>query len=264
MNPHDDLEPTVAMRRTEVPPVAAAARPVSLPASAAAEPGPAILAPQPIPVQPSARAAYSFGNPFAYALRRLLAFGLDFAVVGSVATMLLYGLIALNPFTGLPNNSEGGFDATLAMGVAIALIYIWLFESIFGTTLGKLAFSLHVYVPKHRFVGFGRALIRNLLRPVDLLAIGPILAIAPGHRRLGDLFGGTVVARSPLRAFSPLVGWLLIIALAGVPFIIAGGTVTVLAVAAAFVEFIPPLLARVVHTSLQVFGAGLHGPASTG
>jgi hypothetical protein len=179
--------------------------------------------------------------------------------------MLLYGLIAINPFTGLPNNSEAGFDATLGMGVGVAIVYGWLFESVLGTTLGKLAFSLHVYAPRHRFVGLGRAFIRNLLRPVDFLVIGWILALAPGHRRLGDLLGGTVVAHSPLRAFSPLVGWLLLILLVAVPFWVAGGVVTVLAVGAAFVEFVPPLIARAVHAlTLLVSSFGGHPPATAG
>jgi uncharacterized RDD family membrane protein YckC len=242
MNEHDGLDPTVAMPQIGV-----------------SQP----IAPQPIPPQPifgrpaatAPRAAYTFGNPFNYALRRFLAFALDVVVVTSVATMLLYGLIAINPLTGLPNNSEGGFDATFGMGLAIAAVYLWLFEAVLGTTLGKLAFSLHVYAPKHRLVGFGRAFVRNLLRPLDLLVIGWVLAMAPGHRRLGDLLGGTLVAQSPLRAFSPLVGWVLLIALAAVPLLVAGGTVTVLAVAAAFVEFVPPLIARGVHAAVLLLNA---------
>jgi uncharacterized RDD family membrane protein YckC len=246
MNEHDGLEPTVAIPRVELPPAGVA---------------PAYLPPQPIPPQPSipsrrvSPAPYVFGNPFEYALRRFLAVVLDLVVVTGVATMLLYGLIAINPFTGLPNNSEGGFDATLGMGVAIAVFYLWLFEAILGTTLGKLAFSLHVYAPKHRFVGLGRAFIRNLLRPIDFLVIGWILALMPGHRRLGDLLGGTVVAKSPLRAFSPLIGWLLLAGLCALPFLVAGGTVTVVAVGAAFLEFIPPLIARGVHAALLLLSS---------
>jgi uncharacterized RDD family membrane protein YckC len=266
MNEYDGLEPTVAMPRVDVTPAGAAP----------AYPPPQPIPPQPIPPQGgvpgpvargsvgpgAARAVYRFGNPFTYALRRFLAFALDFVVVTSVATMLLYGLIAINPFTGLPNNSEGGFDATFGMGVAIAILYLWIFEAVLGTTLGKLAFSLHVYTPRRRFVGFGRSFIRNLLRPVDLLVIGWILALMPGHRRLGDLFGGTLVAHSPLRAFSPLVGWVLIVALGAVPFLVAGGTVTVLAVATAFIEFVPPLIARAVHAALPLINLPANWPAA--
>jgi uncharacterized RDD family membrane protein YckC len=266
MNEHDGLEPTVAIPRVEVPPAGTA---------------PEYLPPQPIPPQPTIlprrvplgsaavdapRPAYVFGNPFTYVTRRFLAFALDLVVVTSVATMLLYGLIPINLFTGLPNISAGGFDATLGMGIAIAVVYLWLFEALFGTTLGKLAFSLHVYAPKHRFVGFARAFVRNLLRPVDFLVIGWILALMPGHRRLGDLLGGTVVAHTPLRAFSPLVGWLLLVGLGAVPFLVAGGTVNVLAVGAAFVEFVPPLIERGVHAVLALlssFGAPALHPATT-
>ena len=265
MNEHDELEPTVAIPRVEVP---AGSAPAYLPPQPI-PPQPAIL-PRRVPLQTTTvvppRPAFIFGNPFTYVTRRFLAFALDLLVVTSVATMLLYGLIAINPFTGLPNNSEGGFDATLGMGFAIAFIYLWLFEAVLGTTLGKLAFSLHVYAPKHRFVGFARAFVRNLLRPVDFLVIGWVLALMPGHRRLGDLFGGTVVAHSPLRAFSPLVGWLLLIGLGAVPFLVAGGTVTVLAVGTAFIEFIPPLIARGVHAALVLlssFGTPALHPAVT-
>jgi len=264
MKDEDGLEPTVAMRRVEpLPPhpiatpiadtelvPAALIAPVRVP-SEASEPQPAVV---------SEPARYIFGNPFVYALRRFLAFAFDITLVTAVATMLLYGLIAINPFTGLPNNSEGGFDATFAAGLGIALLYLWVFEAFVGTTLGKLAFSLHVYAARGRFVGLGRSLIRNLLRPIDLIVIGWILAMLPGHRRLGDLLGGTIVARSPLRSFSPLVGWILIIVLAGLPFLVAGGTVTVLAVFAAFFEFVPRAIVHLSSAILQLFGAGAPHP----
>ena len=265
MNEEDGLEPTVSMPRVDAgaprnvtPRAGAIVEPESIPAAVpptveVLPPHP--ISPQPIPPQPipPQPAPYIFGNPFVYALRRFLAFTLDLVLIAAVATMLLYGTIAINPFTGLPNNSEGGFDATFGAGVAIALLYVWVFEAFVGTTLGKLAFSLHVYVPKGRFVGLGRAFVRNLLRPVDLLVIGWILAMAPGHRRLGDLFAGTLVARSPLRSFSPLVGWVLIIALAGLPFVAAGGVVTVFAVFAAFAEFVPRIIVHAFGAVLQIF-----------
>jgi len=233
MNEQDGLDPTVALPRID---------PTAAPATGAA----AAVPPRPAPRDPL-RPTYAFGNPFVHALRRTLALCIDLAVVAGVATMLLYGLIAVNPFTGLPNNLEGGFDATLGMGIGIALLYLWLFEAFTGTTLGKLAFGLHVYAVKGRFVGIGRAFTRNLVRPLDVLVIGLLLVLLPGHRRIGDLFGGTVVANSPLRAFSPLIGWVLIAGLCAVPFFVVAGPVTVFAVGAAFVQFIPPLIARTAH-----------------
>jgi uncharacterized RDD family membrane protein YckC len=242
MNEHDGLEPTAPIPRIDVPGAYGGGAPLQSPAPNR----------PPLP-------ALTFGNPFVYVLRRFLAFGIDMVVIGGVATMLMYSLIAINPFTGLPNNLEGGFDATLGMGIGIALVVTWLCEAIFGTTLGKLAFGLHVYAPKSRFVGIGRAFTRNVLRPVDAIVIGPVLAILPGHRRVGDLFGGTVVANSPLRAFSPVVGWLLVAGLCAVPFFVASGPVTVVAVGAAFVEFVPPLIARSTHGLALLFTqAGAH------
>lgn len=255
MDEHADLDATVATPRVELPPrnvTPAVDAPAQVPESITGIPPPIASTPLAAPV----RAPYVFGNPFAYVLRRFLAVALDLALITGVATMLLYGLIAINPFTGLPNTSAGGFDATFALGLGIALTSMWILEAVFGTTLGKLAFSLHVYAPSHRFVGFGRAFVRTILRPIDVLVIGLVLALLPGHRRLGDLFSGTLVARSPLRAFSPLVGWIAIIALAALPFFVAGGTVTVLAVAAAFIEFIPPLIAHAFSALLQLVGSG--------
>ena len=192
---------------------------------------------------PLRRSPYVFGNPVAYVLARLFAFALDLVTVGVVATTFAYALIAVNPLTGLPTNSEGGFDATLGLGLCVALVYVWLAEAIFGTTLWKLAFGLHVYTPRGRFVGLGRSLLRSLLRPIDLLLIGGLLALLPGHRRLGDLLGGTVVARSPLRAFAPLVGWIGIIVLVGLPWITVGPE-HALATLVAFAEFVPKLIAH--------------------
>jgi uncharacterized RDD family membrane protein YckC len=269
----EDLEPTIAMPAVVVPPPrprtehgvveppyeAAPANPFApseLPPHPivrnAPPPGPGPAAPAGTVVAPAAVAPgpaapivprFVFGNPVGYAFARFAAVVLDLVTVGMIATTFAYALIAVNPLTGLPTNSEGGFDATLGLGLCAGLVYVWLAEAIFGTTLWKLAFGLHVYAVRGRFVGLGRALLRNLLRPVDLLLIGGVLALLPGHRRLGDLVGGTVVARSPLRAFAPLVGWIGIILLAGLPWITVGPE-HALATLAAFGEFVPRLIAH--------------------
>jgi len=250
MDEREPPEETVATPRIVAPYDVAA--PVPARVAVPVETAPVLVA------APPAAPLYVFGNPFGYVLRRFFAFALDLVLVTAVSTTLLYGLIAINPFTGLPNNSEGGFDATFGLGLAIALFYLWVFEAIFGTTLGKLAFSLHVYARKSRIIGLGRAFVRNLLRPLDALVIGWILALAPGHRRIGDLLGGTVVARSPLRGFSPLLGWIGIIVLAGLPFLIAGGPTTVFAVGAALIEFIPRLVVHAFDFVTQLFGGAAH------
>jgi uncharacterized RDD family membrane protein YckC len=268
--PEDDLEPTIAMPRVEAPPP----RPHVHVEEGIVEPPPPAGSPEPVHVSPATpvvtpvsgavlpprtatavpeRPKYVFGNPLAYVVARFFAFALDVALVTVFVTSLAYSLFAINPLTGLPTNTRGGFEATLGLGVAVALVYVWVSEAFIGTTVWKLAFGLHVYNPRGGMVGLGRALVRSLLRPVDVLVVGGILALLPGHRRLGDLAGGTVVARSPLRAFAPLVGWILIILLAGLPFVIVG-PVHALAALYAFAEFTPGIIASIVVFVQTLFG----------
>jgi uncharacterized RDD family membrane protein YckC len=196
------------------------------------------------------------GNPFAYALARFVAFAIDLGLVAGVLTILAYALIAINPLTGLPTNTQRGFDATLAMGVVLALVYGISFEALFGTTIGKLAMGLHVHAVHDRRLGFGRAFVRSLLRPLDVLAVGAILAMLPGHRRLGDLAAGTVVTRGgPLRGYAPFVGWFVILIVAGLPLVLVGLTRTVAGLTA-FVEFAPGIFARLAlfgHDAVALF-----------
>ena len=187
---------------------------------------------------------YDFGHPVGYVFARFFAFVLDVALVSVVVTSLAYSLIAVNPITGLPTNTQRGFDATLGLGIVVALVYVWVGEAIFGTTIGKLALGLHVYALRGGPVGLGRAFVRNLLRPVDSLLIGGILALLPGHRRLGDLGGGTIVARSRLRGFGPILGWIMVLIVAGVPFVLTGVSKTFLSLLA-FYQFFPGIVARV-------------------
>jgi uncharacterized RDD family membrane protein YckC len=198
------------------------------------------------------RPQYDFGHPAGYVFARFFAFFIDVALVSVVVTSLAYSMIAFNPITGLPTNSQRGFDATFALGIAIALVYVWVSEAIFGTTIAKLMLGLQVFAVRGGPVGLGRSFVRSLLRPFDLLAIGGIMALLPGHRRLGDLLGGTVVAHGRMRRFGPILGWVLLIVVAGIPFILAGVPRT-FASMVAFWEFLPGIVARVLllpHTLL--------------
>jgi uncharacterized RDD family membrane protein YckC len=264
----DDLEATVAMPRvTPPPPPHPTARRIdpaiveprdpvrvspSAPTAPSAAPGPSAPAAAPVSgtvIPPTATAVhpqrppYEFGHPVGYVFARLFAFVLDVALVSAVVTSLAYSFIAVNPITGLPTNSQRGFDATLAIGIAIALVYVWVAEAAFGTTIGKLAVGLHVFAVRGGPVGLGRAFVRALLRPVDALVIGGLLALLPSHRRLGDLAGGTIVARSRLRGFAPLIGWLCALIVAGLPLILTGVNKTFLSLLA-FYQFFPGIVAR--------------------
>ncbi len=194
---------------------------------------------------PTDRTRLDFGNPFGYLCARLFAFVLDVGVVSVVVTSLAYSLIAFNPITGLPTNSQRGFDATFALGVAVALVYVWVAEAATGTTIGKLAMGLHVYAVRGGPVGLGRAFLRSLLRPIDALGIGAVLAMLPSHRRLGDFAGGTIVGRRTWRGFGPPLGWILALIIAGVPFLLAGMPRT-FASLVAFWQFLPGIVARVL------------------
>jgi uncharacterized RDD family membrane protein YckC len=231
-----ELPPHPVQRAPVVPPYAAA--PVIPPPAAT------VVAPRP---------RYVFGNPVGYTFARFVAFVVDVGLVTTVATLLIYGFGAINPVTNLPTDSQGGLNASLAIGAAISLAYMWIAEAFFGTTIGKLAVGLHVYSARGGFIGLGRSFVRNILRPMDALVIGWILAILPGHRRLGDLLGGTVVARSPLRAFAPLVGWILIIILAAVPVLMNGWEHT-LAALVAFGQFVPALVGHAWAWVTSLFG----------
>ena len=250
--PEDGLDHTIAMLRTEPEqPTPGTAEPVRVSPAVAGPVSGTVLPPR--KTATAAEPHYVFGNPLGYAVARFVAFVLDVALVTVFVTSLAYALIAINPLTGLPTNSQGGFQATFAIGLAVALVYVWVCEAFFGTTIWKLAFALHVYNPRGGMVGLGRAFVRNLLRPIDLLVVGGVLALLPGHRRLGDLGGGTIVARSPLRAFAPLVGWILIIIIAGLPFVIVG-PIHALAALYAFAEFTPGIIARIVLLVQTLFG----------
>jgi uncharacterized RDD family membrane protein YckC len=258
--PNDDAEPTVAMPVARVAEPAAAAAPVPV-ESEAIEPLPvhppqaAVLPAQPMPPAPP-RPAYVFGNPFAYAIRRGLALAIDLVVPTVSLGALFYGQIAINPVTGLPVGNETAFDVTLGGALAASLVYVVLAQAIFGTTLGKLFFGLHVYPRRGRFVGFGRALMRTLVLPIDLCAIGPVLVLLPGHRRLGDLVAGTVVAQSPLRAFAPLLGVVGIAVIAAAPFLLGAGPEHVLATLGAFLAFGPHIAARAFDMLMALAGTG--------
>jgi len=244
-----DEQPTVEMPRIDLPPPARPGTYQSGPVEEAVVIGPA--PPRRVkPVGPR----FPVGNPFGYALARFFAFAVDFGLVAGVLTIFAYALIAINPITGLPTNTQRGFDATLAMGVVLALVYVVAAEALFGTTIGKLTFNLHVSALRERNVGFARAFVRMLLRPIDVLGIGGLLALLPAHRRLGDLAAGTVVTReSPLRGFAPYAGLLAILIVGGLPFALVGTTRT-MAGFWAFVQFAPGILARIVYIAQHLIG----------
>lgn len=137
------------------------------------------------------------------ALRRTLSHLIDL--------MLIYAL----PGLGVVVMLKGLAPFVLLEQLAFALEYVWFIvllylfllmayfiitEALWGMTLGKFFLGLQVLDDKRTGpCGFRRALIRNLLRPVDafcgLLPGAALMLLGKNGQRVGDLLAGTVVVR---------------------------------------------------------------------
>jgi len=130
---------------------------------------------------------------------RSLAYFIDQLVIWLIGAVLL----AVAVLAGL-----NLVDAGLEPGPLIAVLVVgWFsFEGLWftgwellggGQTPGKRAVGLRVVRTDGYAVGPGGALIRNLLRPLELGSGGTIAMLAASltarHQRLGDLAGGTLV-----------------------------------------------------------------------
>src|SRR5438105_462198 len=143
-------------------------------------------------------------------VRRFLAL-----IVDTVAISLLEGIV--NGVFGVTQVTEG-FTQLTCGGVAVYttqtvvawpwLTLLWLayyaiLEGLFGASLGKLAAGLRVTDLAGRRVSWQKAVVRNLVRPLDavpfLYLLGGVLVLfSARHQRLGDRVAGTLVL--PARA----------------------------------------------------------------
>ncbi|HMD03578.1 MAG TPA: RDD family protein [Candidatus Baltobacteraceae bacterium] len=202
--------------------------------------------PAPAPAPGPARFEHRFGNPGVYLLRRLFAFAIDvfgvtflLATFGTQATTL--GAIDLSA------RSAASFVTLTFASLGIALALMLVSEGFFGFTLGKLIFGLHVGRANGGWAGPGRAFIRMLLRPIDLLLIGPLLAlVTPRHQRLGDFCAGTVVDRSRLGIFAPILGLIFAGLAAYAQLTFGGGLTSALAVGAQGAVYLPQFYRGIV------------------
>ena len=84
--------------------------------------------------------------------------------------------------------------------VVIYFAYFITFESVSGTTFGKLICKIKVVGEDGEKIGTWRAVMRNLLRLVDgiaLYTVGIILILKSEQgQRLGDRLAGTVIERN--------------------------------------------------------------------
>jgi uncharacterized RDD family membrane protein YckC len=128
---------------------------------------------------------------------------IDGLILGGVLTVIqiLVGVAGLIGLLGLGDLAAALYAAFLLL---IAFGYHPFFEEIWnGQTPGKRAFGLRVIQTDGQPVGLGPVLLRNLLRPFDLLLalMGAFLILFTRRRqRLGDLVAGTIVVRQPKMA----------------------------------------------------------------
>jgi uncharacterized RDD family membrane protein YckC len=139
-----------------------------------------------------------------------------FAVAGTWAAARWGGLTASGfAVTGAP--------AVITFGGvgALAFLYYWLLEALFGATLGKAIAGVKATDIAGHACGAKRSFVRNLLRLVDGLAfylVGFLVAIFSRKRqRLGDHFAGTyVIEKGGGRLWQALLSlvWVAVIAAA--------------------------------------------------
>ena len=155
----------------------------------------------------------AYPDPNSIVTPEAVAVSLDVAELGSrlgawfIDAGIQFGLlIVLFILLGLAG-SVGAFqaspDISAVVVIGVVLLVFWgyfpFFEEVWsGRTPGKRAMGLRVIQTEGQPARLAAILLRNLLRPVDMVAIGPILILLTNRRqRLGDLAGGTLVVRQP-------------------------------------------------------------------
>jgi uncharacterized RDD family membrane protein YckC len=211
------------------------------------------VAPPPIAAQP----VHRFGNVPLYLVARFVAFLIDiFAIAFTIAA---FGFNAFElGFVTLAGRDEGGFGllAAVSFGAAIAIALVC--EALFGITLGKAIFGLRVRRGDGKHAGVLRIIARYVLRPIDLIVIGPLLAlVTPRHQRLGDFASGTVVSQSRVAPRVSILGIALLAGLGYLEFVFGGGIESALGVTAEAASYGPDLVTK----SAALVGVVLPKPA---
>ncbi len=138
-----------------------------------------------------------FSLPLAGPVSRLLALWIDLAVIGVAGMVLRQVMAVVAAF-----NADAAQGLTTVLYFAVSLLYAILAEWLWqGQTVGKRLLGIRVMdrdgLPMH----VSQIVVRNLLRPVDMLPAFYLLGgmVAMGTRygqRIGDLAANTVVVRT--------------------------------------------------------------------
>jgi uncharacterized RDD family membrane protein YckC len=131
--------------------------------------------------------------------RRVVAQILDGLAISIIVWALGFGVYNLEIRDGTLEGDLGAFWASYA---GVVFLYYFLFEWLFGATIGKLLCGIRVREADGHRAGFIRVLVRTILRIIDVLPtaylLGWFVALVSGkdrRGRIGDLVGGTYVVR---------------------------------------------------------------------
>ena len=158
--------------------------------------GPAMMTPP-----PDAQPGYLLPQSV---IPRGLAYLIDTAVVAVLAAVLMAtGVLQggdLQTFD--PAAVRELLDSNAGLAIYVILFgYFLICEGAWGRTIGKIALGMRVVrAADGTPCGWGRSVIRNLIRPIDLFFIGLpgalLVMLSPARQRIGDLLGGTLVIRT--------------------------------------------------------------------
>jgi uncharacterized RDD family membrane protein YckC len=196
--------------------------------------------------QPMPRPGYAhrFGNVPLYLFARVAALAIDLFALAFVLTSFGFSAFdrGLQTFAG---RDQAGFITLGGGSVAIGLLLAYLCEALTGSTLGKMTFALHTRRADGGHAGGGRVLLRYVLLPLDLLLIGPFLALVTRrHQRLGDILAGTVVSGSRIGFFAPLIGIAILAGLGYAQVAYGGGVSSAIEVAAVTSNVVPGFVTK--------------------
>jgi uncharacterized RDD family membrane protein YckC len=127
--------------------------------------------------------------------RRFLAYIFDVVAVSALIWWMVTDFLA-DPSSAAFNNLAA-WGMIMIISLAMTVLCSVIPEGRWGRTPGKLLLGIRVVGPEGNPPGFGKALIRNLLRLVDGALWGLvgvyIFAISTTHQRLGDQIAVTYV-----------------------------------------------------------------------
>jgi uncharacterized RDD family membrane protein YckC len=148
-------------------------------------------------IQDAMRRAHKL--PLAPLVIRFLAGVVDALPLIAVPAFIVFSAPAMDSAQLQDRMNDPAVQAWEGAAALFYLAYTALSEALFGRTLGKLLFGLRVVNLDGSRVRPRAALLRNVLRIVDLtLALFPLVMVflSPLRQRIGDVAAGTLVVRA--------------------------------------------------------------------